>query len=153
MKKTIRIAALTTAALVFTGACVVALQAEDTLAPQTKVQAQATTAPETVDENLPKKHRHHHHGHRHTPPLVKALDSDGDGSISSSELANASTSLAKLDKNGDGNLTRDELRPKRWKGRHWKRGSGKCRHHDFSAAKETLKESPAENPEEEAPAE
>ncbi len=149
MKKTIRIAALTTAALVLTGACVVALQAEDTLAPQTKVQAQATSAPETVDENLPKQHCHHRdhgHGYRHAPPLVKALDTDGDGTISSSELADASKSLAKLDKNGDGSLTRDEIRPERWKGRHWKRGPEKCRHHDFSAAAESPEESPAEAP-------
>jgi len=44
-------------------------------------------------------------------PVLKALDSDGDKVISEKELKNASKSLIKLDKNGDGNLTIDEIRP------------------------------------------
>ena len=44
-------------------------------------------------------------------PLVEALDKDHDGTISSEELAGAVESLKKLDKNGDGKLTEDELRP------------------------------------------
>ena len=43
------------------------------------------------------------------PPILEALDTDGDGVISAAELANASASLAKLDKNGDGKLTPDEF--------------------------------------------
>ena len=43
------------------------------------------------------------------PPLLAALDTDGDGTISAAELANAAASLAKLDKNGDGQLTPDEF--------------------------------------------
>ncbi|WP_425618701.1 EF-hand domain-containing protein [Anatilimnocola sp. NA78] len=45
------------------------------------------------------------------PPLVRALDTDGDGEISAEEIAAAAKSLAKLDKNGDGKLTREELGP------------------------------------------
>lgn len=44
-------------------------------------------------------------------PVVVALDTDGDGTISAAEMANAAASLKKLDKNGDGQLTPDELRP------------------------------------------
>jgi Ca2+-binding EF-hand superfamily protein len=44
-------------------------------------------------------------------PVIKALDSNGDKIISDKELKIASESLIKLDKNGDGNLTIDEIRP------------------------------------------
>lgn len=43
--------------------------------------------------------------------VLRALDADGDGELSSSEIADASNALAKLDKNGDGKLTRDEMGP------------------------------------------
>ena len=45
------------------------------------------------------------------PPLVKALDVNGDGIIDSNEIANASSELLTLDKNHDGQLTRDEYMP------------------------------------------
>ena len=44
-------------------------------------------------------------------PLMKALDTDQDGTISASEIANASKALIQLDKNGDGVLSADEMRP------------------------------------------
>lgn len=44
-------------------------------------------------------------------PLMMALDADKDGSISVTELENASKALAKLDKDGDGALSPVELRP------------------------------------------
>ena len=44
-------------------------------------------------------------------PLMMALDADKDGSISVSELENAPKALAKLDKDGDGALSQEELRP------------------------------------------
>ena len=45
------------------------------------------------------------------PPLLEALDLNKDGIISASEIAKAPESLKKLDKNGDGQITPDELRP------------------------------------------
>ena len=56
--------------------------------------------------------RPHMNGHRPPPsPLVGALDANHDGVIDADEIANASAALKTLDKNGDGQLTRDELRP------------------------------------------
>ena len=54
-------------------------------------------------------------GHRPLPPapLFQALDTNHDGVIDANEIANASASLKTLDKNGDGQLTQDELRPAR----------------------------------------
>ena len=52
-------------------------------------------------------------GHRPVPPVITALDTNGDGELDATEIANASASLLKLDKNGDGQLTHDELRPPR----------------------------------------
>src|SRR5262245_11609003 len=48
------------------------------------------------------------------PPLVVAtLDANHDGVIDAAEIANASQALKSLDKNADGQLTRDELRRSR----------------------------------------
>lgn len=46
------------------------------------------------------------------PPIIAALDLNKDGIIDAEEIAKASESLKKLDKNGDGKLTEDEFRPK-----------------------------------------
>jgi EF hand len=43
------------------------------------------------------------------PPIIQALDTNHDGVISADEIANAAASLLKLDKNGDGQLTMDEM--------------------------------------------
>ena len=45
-----------------------------------------------------------------------ALDANHDGVIDANEIANASAALKTLDKNGDGKLTPDELRPPRPQG-------------------------------------
>jgi len=44
-------------------------------------------------------------------PLVRALDADTDGAISAKEMKAAPGALKKLDKNGDGNLSGEEVRP------------------------------------------
>jgi Ca2+-binding EF-hand superfamily protein len=44
-------------------------------------------------------------------PLMKVLDTDEDGQLSASEIENASKSLLKLDKNGDGAISPEEMRP------------------------------------------
>ena len=51
--------------------------------------------------------------HMPPPPLMEALDANHDGVIDATEIANASAALKTLDKNGDGKLTQDELRPHR----------------------------------------
>ena len=50
-------------------------------------------------------------GKRPLPPIIAALDANHDGVIDADEIANASSALKTLDKNGDGKLTPDELRP------------------------------------------
>jgi hypothetical protein len=44
-------------------------------------------------------------------PVFAALDADGNGELSESEIGNAVSALRGLDKNGDGVLTPNELRP------------------------------------------
>lgn len=45
------------------------------------------------------------------PPVIKVLDTDGDGTVSATELEAAPESLKELDKDGDGALSPEELRP------------------------------------------
>lgn len=52
-------------------------------------------------------------GRRPRPPLIAALDANGDGIIDAKEIANAPAALLTLDKNGDGQLTPNEWRPQR----------------------------------------
>ena len=55
--------------------------------------------------------------HRPPPlPIVEVLDANHDGIIDSNEIANASAALKTLDKNGDGQLTKDEYLPPRPRG-------------------------------------
>lgn len=60
----------------------------------------------------------------HGNPVMLALDADGNFELSSSEIANAATSLKTLDANSDGQLTSDELRPMRGEGRGPRHGKG-----------------------------
>ena len=50
---------------------------------------------------------------RMVSPLMEALDANHDGILDADEIKNAANALMKLDKNGDGKLTEDELRPAR----------------------------------------
>jgi hypothetical protein len=54
-------------------------------------------------------------GPRHNP-VIEALDVDHDGVLDAEEIAKAPESLKALDKNNDGQLTPDELRPMRLAG-------------------------------------
>jgi hypothetical protein len=45
----------------------------------------------------------------HPGPLMAALDTNHDGELDADEIANASASLLRLDVNGDGKLSREEL--------------------------------------------
>ena len=47
------------------------------------------------------------------PPLIAFFDADHDGTLSAAEINNAAKALAKLDRNGDGKITLDEMRPPR----------------------------------------
>jgi hypothetical protein len=65
-------------------------------------------------------------GERPPPsPLIHALDANRDGVIDETEIANASAALRTLDKNGDGKLTREELRPPRPEGVQRPEGPGR----------------------------
>ncbi|MBS32969.1 MAG: hypothetical protein CMO68_00995 [Verrucomicrobiales bacterium] len=44
-------------------------------------------------------------------PIMTALDADGNGEISAEEIENAVAAIRKVDKNKDGKLTAEELRP------------------------------------------
>lgn len=48
-------------------------------------------------------------GNPNFPPFARIFDADGNGEISASEIASAGDALKKLDKNGDGKLTGEEL--------------------------------------------
>jgi Ca2+-binding EF-hand superfamily protein len=44
-------------------------------------------------------------------PILAAIDTNGDGTISAEELRNAPAAIRKLDKDGDGSVTREEATP------------------------------------------
>ena len=46
-------------------------------------------------------------------PIIEAIDLNKDGTLDADEIAKASESLMKLDKNKDGKITPDEYRPQR----------------------------------------
>ncbi len=49
-------------------------------------------------------------------PIAAALDTDHNGILSADEIANSPAALRTLDRDGDGQLTADELRPMRREG-------------------------------------
>ena len=58
------------------------------------------------------------------PPLIVALDTNGDSIISAEEIANAYQSLKTLDRNGDGTIAADEFRPSAAPGQGQRPGNG-----------------------------
>ena len=50
------------------------------------------------------------------PPVLAMFDGDRNGELSEKEIDAASDVLAKLDRNGDGKITREEMRPPRGEG-------------------------------------
>jgi len=54
-------------------------------------------------------------------PLVTALDTDHDNVLSASEVSAAAKALLTLDRNGDGQLTADEIQPALGRGRGFQR--------------------------------
>lgn len=44
-------------------------------------------------------------------PILSAVDTDQDGTLSAAEMQGAAAAIAKLDQDGDGKLTREEVRP------------------------------------------
>ena len=82
------------------------------------------------------------------PPIIKALDANGDGEISAEEIANASKALLTLDKNGDGKLSGDEIRPPKPDGgrppggREGDRGSRRSGGDDPGKSRENKRPSP-----------
>jgi hypothetical protein len=63
-------------------------------------------------------------GQRMPNPIIEALDLNKDGTIDADEIAKASESLKKLDKNSDGKLSSDEYRPQRPGGQGGPGGAG-----------------------------
>lgn len=50
-------------------------------------------------------------GQQRIDPIAEVIDRDGDGALSAIELTQASVAIRRLDKNGDGVVSRDEARP------------------------------------------
>ena len=50
-------------------------------------------------------------------PILAAVDTNGDGVISADEIKNSADAIRKLDKDGDGKVTREEAMPQRGPGR------------------------------------
>lgn len=70
-------------------------------------------------------HANERGGRRPVPPVIEALDSDSNGTISSGEITNASSSLLTLDTNGDGVVSGDEMRPQRGGGSQGRPSGGR----------------------------
>ena len=60
------------------------------------------------------------------PPWIRLFDADSDGELSASEINNATAVLIKLDRNGNGVLSGDELRPPGGSGAEGRRGGGQA---------------------------
>jgi hypothetical protein len=67
----------------------------------------------TVTAQSPDQGRGPGRGGRPGPPFIMILDENCNGVIDADEIARAPQLLLKLDRDGDGRLTREELRPRR----------------------------------------
>ncbi len=96
--------AITLAAAAALTVCTLSLQAQDApVAAKPEGAAPATARDGGAQSNRP----------RFQNPIVTALDANADGTLDAQEMAAAPEALKKLDKNNDGKLTPDELRPAR----------------------------------------
>lgn len=73
------------------------------------------------------------------PPIVTALDANGDGIIDAKEIANATAALLTLDKNKDGKIGFDEALPSAPDGSEAARHGGLYRADRFAADHPALK--------------
>jgi Ca2+-binding EF-hand superfamily protein len=74
-------------------------------------EALTPPAREEGDETEPAEGKNHSMPIRPAPPLIKALDTNGDGSLSPEEMEQAPETLKILDKNKDGTLSPEEMKP------------------------------------------
>ncbi len=63
---------------------------------------------------------------RPASPLITAIDVNGDGTVDEKEISGSAEALKKLDKNGDGKITRDEAHPARAEGEKKHEGAKKA---------------------------
>ncbi|MGE0605838.1 MAG: EF-hand domain-containing protein [Pirellulales bacterium] len=73
-------------------------------------------------------------------PLFRTLDTDGDGKLSAAEISAAGETLKRLDRNGDGQIAREELAPPRGPGAGGQPGQGQA----LQAFVERLKQADAD---------
>ncbi|MDM8552007.1 hypothetical protein QUF72_18125 [Desulfobacterales bacterium HSG2] len=110
-KRTLRYAFMIAAIIGFAGIVALAF-------PTYPVAAQAEQDPAQLEQQPGSDDRLDGERPRRRPPrrggpLMRVLDIDRDGQLSADEMENATEALKTLDKNGDGILGRDELRPPR----------------------------------------
>ncbi|MDM8552010.1 hypothetical protein QUF72_18140 [Desulfobacterales bacterium HSG2] len=110
-KRTLRYAFMIAAIIGFVGIIALAFPTYPAAAQSDRDPAQQEERPDSDDR--PDGDRPGRRPPRGGGPLMRVLDIDRDGQLSADEMENAAEALKTLDKNGDGILGRDELRPPR----------------------------------------